>query len=689
MHRRNTYLKKCAFAMILQLAVFFALAAQVLAADGKPPTVSILNPKPGTASTPTIVSLRPSSNDFKVQIQVWDDVTITANTVQVGYYTGATPDSGTFTFVTASLNSNYDCGGNCGVYDAAISGLTPDVDYFLFARASSAEGTGESRQNRTGNNARYIAIRVVAAKAGTGMLLARDSSSQLCLDCHNLPSHSSQAVGVKYENWQAVCLDCHTPHSTRNAYLVKETIITPMSGARVVTLYSMTGDAVNSYVTASLGASTKGICQVCHTRTKNQSTLASRWTNTGNADASHYQSPDTERCTACHKHDQGFQGTGTCLDCHAQAKGTSPVRRATVNEFGGLWGHKKQGRTAITNVDCYPCHMEAMSDGTINTSYHGSGAGNGSIDLRDPDTGSAISLGVDYQFSRNLSSNVISTQVTAIQTFCLKCHDANGASTLGASLQYDPWGAGVTVVDVDSHFATTNASFHPVKGAQNNSYAASANTMETPWDTSEHKLITCFDCHAALNSSGTQTSTVVAHGGDDTLRKSYDANRAANPLCVVCHKSTVYWSAGAMVHALNTDIGTDSQGPGYSALNRTLDDWISYHDLAQTQMRNCTACHGTDLVDGTGTFTPEASRTVRAQNAHGYNELSGGGNWPAITPATAGAPPFAFMRASNNMTSWRPKSWTGQTSPTNGSCDGTNMCGRGENTYTYTPGGAY
>ncbi len=306
MNRRNTYLKKCAFAMILQLAVF-ALAAQVLAADGKPPTVSILNPKPGTALAPTIVSLRPSSNDFKVQIQVWDDVAITANTIQAGYYTGATPDSGTFTFVTATLNTNYNCGANCVVYEAILSGLTPGVDYFLYARASSTDGTGESRQNRTGNDARYTAIRVVAAKAGTGMLLARDSSSQLCLDCHNLPSHSSQALGVKYQNWQTVCLDCHTPHSTRNLYLVKESVITPNSGAKNVTLYKTTGDAVNSYVTSTASASTKGICQVCHTQTKNQSTLATRWTNTGNADATHYQTTSTKRCTECHSHTSGFR----------------------------------------------------------------------------------------------------------------------------------------------------------------------------------------------------------------------------------------------------------------------------------------------------------------------------------------------------------------------------------------------
>lgn len=672
MHRWNTYLKKCAFALILQLAVF-ALAAQTLAADGKPPTVSILNPKPGMASTPTIVSLRPSSNDFKVQIQVWDDVAITANTVQVGYYTGSTPDSGAFTFVTATLNSNYDCGGNCGVYDATISGLTPDVNYFLFARASSTDGTGESRQNRTGNDARYVAIRVVAAKAGTGMLLARDSSSQLCLDCHNLPSHSSQSVGVKYENWQTVCLDCHTPHSTRNAYLVKETIITPVSGARVVTLYSTTGDAVNSYVNASLGASTKGICQVCHTRTKNQSTLASRWTNTGNADASHYQSPDTERCTACHKHDQGFQGTGTCIDCHAQARGTSPVRRATVNEFGGLWGHKKQGRAPLANADCYPCHMEAMSDGTINTSYHGAGAGNGSIDLRDPDTGSAISLGVGYQFSRDLSSNVISTQVTAIQTFCLKCHDSNGASTLAASLQYDPWGAGVTVVNVDAHFATSNASFHPVKGAQNNSYC-DVDTMEAPWDVPNgtHKLITCFDCHAALNSSGTQTSTVVAHGGDGTLRAAYDAvSGSATQLCVVCHKKSVYWTT--TIHNI-----LSTGGPGVSGFNSTSDNgaWATWHAVNKGYYGGCTVCHGTTAQPAT-----LPGRPTNAINAHGFNTIANGTStqWPST------AKPFGFMRNSNNMYNWNYST----SASCGGSTNGTpKMCGRGA-TYTYTPGGTY
>jgi hypothetical protein len=391
-------------AAILMQAVALVLAAEVFAADGVPPTVSILNPKPGTPISPTTVSLRPSTLDFKVQVQVWDDLPITAGSVQVGYYSGASPDSGSFNMTTATLNTNYTCGTGCSIYDALIAGLSPGADYYLYARAVSADGTGESRQNRTGNNARYVFIRVVAPKTGTGMLLARDSSSMLCIDCHDLPLHSSQSISTQYQNWQTVCLDCHTPHSTRNLYLIKEAIDTPNGGARTVRLYSTAGDAPNSYANSTAGPATAGVCQVCHTQTKNPATLAARWTSSGASDTTHYLSPATRNCASCHVHKIGFSPS---CGCHAAPVGS---RRQVLGPGGDfdkpshhVVNYANSADELITMADCLVCHdMAAHMAGMVR--------------LRNKDDAGQI---ITYQ----------SGTPASLEPFCLSCHDTNGATT--------------------------------------------------------------------------------------------------------------------------------------------------------------------------------------------------------------------------------------------------------------------
>jgi len=512
MLREKSCFGKYLLTVIVMLAVL-ALAAHAPAADGKPPTVSILNPKPGTAAAPTIVSLRPQSNDFKVQVQVWDDGAITANSVQIGYYAGATPDSGAFTFVTAALNSNYTCGTNCGIYDAVIGGLTANTTYYLYARATSGDGTGESRQNRTGNDARYLAIRIVAARTGTGMLLVRDSSSQFCLDCHNLPPHSSQATGTTYGNWQTVCLDCHTAHTTRNLFIVKESVITPNSGTRAVTFYKTTGDAVNSYVTASLGAATRGICQVCHTQTKNPVTLVSRWTNAGNADASHYQSPkpNSARCTDCHNHTAGFANTaGDCKDCHSIAQGGRRPVLGVGGDFAGntsIASRHVGGAVDPTPAQCLVCHdLSRHTQGTVR--------------LRHGDTGSVSAYNP--------------LQLSTLEPFCLSCHDGDGAGGDmspfgdGATLGAVPFVAGTTIAsswsgssahrskgltcagtgspNTGCHGRSGSINMHgsTVKGMLTNTMnfqiplvsaaVYSADPLGSSWSYSNYQL--CLDCHA-------------------------------------------------------------------------------------------------------------------------------------------------------------------------------------------------
>lgn len=340
--------------MVLFLLVSFFSAAEGEAA-APPPTVSVISPDPGTAASPRIVSLS-AGNTTKVRIQVWNDVA-DITLVQAGYCLSSLDPNviGNWTFVNAAQNANYSCGTNCGVYEADIP-LAAGNSYFIRGRATStADGIGYSSDNRTGNDARYIYVTAGAFKTGTGSLLARDASAQLCMDCHSLQSHSSQSTDAGYGNWNIVCGECHTPHNTRNIMLIQDTIVTPNSGSRAVKYYNRTGDADNSFVDSTPPAGTpNGVCQVCHTQTRNPGNAAARWRNTGNAD-NHYDSASgTAACTDCHVHLEGFKGS--CNSCHLSPPATG--KHATHFGAGNVgYGFTNiQSTPASYSFSCGICH---------------------------------------------------------------------------------------------------------------------------------------------------------------------------------------------------------------------------------------------------------------------------------------------------------------------------------------------
>lgn len=407
-------------------SILFFVASSFAAAP--PPTVSILNPKPGTAAFPSVVSLAPGTNDFKVQIQVWNDVAdMTA--VSVGYYTGAAPDHLTnFAWVAASSNANYSCGTNCAVYEARLS--LAAGNYYLAARAqSTADGMGYSADQRTGNDARYISISLKSAKTGTGSLLVRDASNQLCSDCHNLQSHSSQSTDTSYGNWQTVCLECHTPHTTNNIFLIRQSVVAPDGVTRSVNYFNATGDANNSYVNSSAGANTRGLCQVCHTKTRS-SGGANRWRYNGNADTHYTAAAGTQPCRNCHSHTSGFKGSG-CDGCHSYdttGGGNSWGSGSGGGLNGGTWAwgahvkhinHLKSRNSASLNATsdsfggpaynlvCGICHPSSAA------SDHGPDNGSNTRNIN-------FSAGGNLQFGPSLPSFNAAANIRSCSS--LECH---------------------------------------------------------------------------------------------------------------------------------------------------------------------------------------------------------------------------------------------------------------------------
>jgi hypothetical protein len=198
------------------------------------------------------------------------------------------------------LNLNYNVGANAAIFETVLT-LSPG-GYSLIARATNTLLTSTSPVSP---------VLVNPPGIGDGNLLRRDNSDQLCADCHALKNHSSQSVGNKYGAWGFSCRDCHTPHDTKNIFLIKEEIIAPnfgsYNGKANIFFSKSSGITASSLISDATYANpdNSGPCQVCHTRTSGPG--GPRFRSTGNSD-SHYSDPYFPvRCTLCHLHSNGFK----------------------------------------------------------------------------------------------------------------------------------------------------------------------------------------------------------------------------------------------------------------------------------------------------------------------------------------------------------------------------------------------
>ncbi|BDG09544.1 NapC/NirT family cytochrome c [Anaeromyxobacter paludicola] len=273
------------------------------------PQVSIVNPSDNKVL----------SGGFRLQVHVWSPTANgVADLLSYTYSTnGSAPDC-TGTAKTLTQSGNYQLGQRAGIFEAQVSTL-PQGSYILRACARTSDGVVQ---------ARAVNFVVKAGNAGDGNLLVRDNSEQLCTDCHNLRSHSSETTSRKYGSFAIGCRDCHAPHGSKNTYLVKGQITPPavngVQAPRTVNFKKTSGDSgvSGSDPNASfINSDGTGPCQTCHTRTSNPwDSTVPRWRNTGNSDSHYSQKAGTTSCFNCHKHKNGFspesRGGDSCDQCH-------------------------------------------------------------------------------------------------------------------------------------------------------------------------------------------------------------------------------------------------------------------------------------------------------------------------------------------------------------------------------------
>lgn len=395
-------------------------------------------------------------------------------------------------------------------------------------------------------------------------------------------------------------------------------------------------------------------------------------------------------------------GSLGCIDCHA----VSYVRKygrpgatlaAVKTEFGLAWGHKKSGRAAVTDADCIVCHLEGnYTTGNPSATYHQ----NGNIDLRDPDGAGETPItnisGAAFTFqrfstsyaanSRTSTGNTSNTDIANVvsQKFCMKCHDAGGATNttartpggtnampfggiaLGANYTAANFAIGTQgTIDVASQFATTNSSKHPLLGPLTKDFPTQAR-MIAPYNnftragTSGTKtagvVINCFDCH---NGDGTTTPllttrTVAAHGNAVTIRGTI--NVTTPTLCSKCHSGY-------------TGVTGHGSGSAFVTVDSHMDSTI---------INLCANCHVSSAA---------AVRPVRALDVHGVNALPSTGATKTLRWLAGGVQgvPISFIRNTTNLTNHQPlKIGTTTYSP---QCSMTNCASRPNS--PYTTGGTY
>ena len=592
--------------------------------DGSSPMVSIVNPEKGTLV----------SGDFLVQVYVYsgDGSPIAAK----GLSTSGTAPTCATDDMTLARDAHAYSNARAAMYSKVVTGLAAGT-YTLKACARNGAGTIVSAP---------VKITVRNAGSGDGNLLVRDNSSQLCSDCHAHKAHSSetllsQSTGVSDTgSWATTCRDCHTPHGTRNAYLVKEVIVPPaVAGyqpAKEVRFAKRTGDSnvsgLTNYASSSfVNSDNTGPCQVCHTRTGGGTP---RWRNTGNADTDHYgatSSDGTARCTSCHSHARGFaalesKGNEHCRSCHgktadkmAGSAGTKlavapkPSRHSLVgfkdtpDDTGGDWA-------SVTNLsDISPssrscvnmCHQDHVHNQPAGTTH-------------------------DFNVHANASTQA-ARQVT---------RSAGGSITAGTPAQADfTAGAAPNGMCVSCHQKPVAANRPAISGAaydvSAHDYVSNTAGATYDWRYSLHDGSTfdrnCTKCHASRAEGNTPRSggkITAVHGTDDPFLLAGDSAQAGSLVCYNCH------GAGVPEDGAQGDrSGKDLQTPFSKAVRRPIAStdgrhdsgaersaaWNDRHFSGENRHAACADCHDPHRAAGAtrlaGPWPPTALPVASTRNA--------------------------------------------------------------------------
>ncbi len=487
-----------------------------------------------------------------------------------------------------------------------------------------------------------------------------------CLACHD---GTDYFAGAMLDN--AKCLVCHGPGGTATEAAAHQPILadsctechnvmrpqTPNIKHIKTGLASFTANAVWTDFVDGAG---NGVCETCHT-------LTNYYNNSGTG-APH----EMDVCTTCHEHAAGFQPTGgSCTTCHTGVPtgATYVTRDVVVGDFTQASRHVFGG--TVTDWDCIVCHREgdenAASSGSVSTTALHNNGGTPVVDMRDVDI-----INSGWVWDKN---NTDDAMFTAMDNFCMGCHDIDGASGInvnatdnGVNLSNaraltpfnstDDVSEGIgggtvnqagyertAVLDVATQFDPTNPSHHaviaPAYNSHNNSWGNTAwvnrtlksgQSLTTVYETAQ---LHCADCHTVDSADG------GAHGGANGFMLQVGSGaETGDPCgdsvcsgidrtCWLCHNSTTYSDNSSndtrWDHSNDSSVWSPDDGSKLGAYGGATGSV-------------CLNCHGGDpAVDGFG----------------GIHGLQSGLDW------RSGQERFRFQGGS--YMSHDPGDWTGTT----------------------------
>lgn len=556
---------------------------------------------------PTVLFASPSwgaqiGGTERVKVQVFDAVGLAgANPVQWAVDAGALSSS-------VTVNANYNCDdtsapGKCRIYEFDVSTTAlSNGSHSLKVQATDAAG------NVAVTTLPVQVLNSGGAGTGDGRLGRRTAGSQLCVDCHNLQTHSSQYTSTQHGNWAVECLQCHTPHKTSNVHLVRNTVRTPRSGNATVDFrfddtaggtmpnYSFLGDTSG----AGQAPYTDGICEVCHTRTN------------------HYRNDNSG---GDHTHNQ----TQRCIDCHAHSKGFSAKESS-----GGL--------TDAAYENCSTCHptiWAGMTGGVAKSSKHTLGATVGTNDsyVNGPlawggapystgtatfTSGSATVTGSGTAWTSALVGGVISNNATGSLYDVAAVSSATSLTLTVPYAQATAAGAGYTIFASLAKNAAGSRSCVTMCHTDHVHNAVGGNT---------HGNNLYVDATSQANRTVARDALGVITGVTVTgtpAASDFDNAATAGGVCLSCHQYPVDAAHPPLSKTkYNASAHNYINFSGYGAWSWTQHD-------GSTTARNCSKCHG----DPSDSVTNDSTTPFAAAHFSSNPSILTGTSRPNGVPAT-------------------------------------------------------
>jgi hypothetical protein len=482
----------------------------------------------------------------------------------------------TYRHILANMDANYSPGAS-GMYTIKNC-LVCHVDHDIF-RPDLNTGIGQRAKN----------LRVdwaIDPVQGTDTVLSNSDYSStgaggICLSCHS----------------GATCQGCHSAHKTGRLH-------PPMAAASTFSHKSIpksdydAATSTHNYIVPSTfaadGSTFNANCVKCHTDNTSKSYQSSTYKfsthgsdfqdimdSTGIASAT---DPLEEKlCFKCHSTTSN-PNAGSNLDFFGVKSITNPDALDIETAFSRTYTHPTLTVSGIHSLadsaasfaagnrhaECGDCHnVHAAQQGTHDGSSNlVSNALKGAWGV-EPTSWPAAPDPTDNGnvFAAPTSYDKVDPAQKEYQ-ICLKCH--SNYTTL-------PTGARNLAEEINPNYP----SMHGIVQAGNNPYC-NTNTMYEPWASS--KIAWCSDCHRSNITSDPEGP----HGSNMEhllVATVVSDNSVGTPLCLVCHKSYVYWDNGG-----NSSFSRMSQHPSQKGAHR--------------RPQGCFACHMWDYSSTAGLGVP-------------------------------------------------------------------------------------